>query len=101
MLISQNHPWLIRFSLSFLKLKYRIAGIEAPTRDYNIPGTTAGKIFSTIGAAANLVFAFNTGMLPEIQVMIDLNCSICLYDCVFKINDDDFVTTGHCETTCG
>ncbi|GFZ14958.1 proline transporter 1 [Actinidia rufa] len=45
-------------------------GIEAPTRDYDIPGTTAGKIFSTIGAAANLVFAFNTGMLPEIQATV-------------------------------
>lgn len=43
-------------------------GIEAPPRDYDIPGTNIGKIFTTIGAAANLVFAFNTGMLPEIQV---------------------------------
>ncbi|KAG9160207.1 hypothetical protein Leryth_021089 [Lithospermum erythrorhizon] len=33
-------------------------------------GTTTSRIFSTIGASANLVFAFNTGMLPEIQATI-------------------------------
>lgn len=43
-------------------------GIKAPARDYSIPGSSTSKIFTTIGAAANLVFAFNTGMLPEIQV---------------------------------
>ena len=43
-------------------------GMNAPGRDYNIPGSHASKIFSTIGAAASLVFAYNTGMLPEIQV---------------------------------
>ncbi|XP_034704989.1 proline transporter 2 isoform X2 [Vitis riparia] len=45
-------------------------GIKAPSRDYSIPGTEASKVFSIIGAAANLVFAFNTGMLPEIQATI-------------------------------
>ena len=45
-----------------------VTGTEAPERDYSIPGTKLSKIFTTIGAAANLVFAFNTGMLPEIQV---------------------------------
>ncbi|KAJ6350316.1 hypothetical protein OIU78_006478 [Salix suchowensis] len=45
-------------------------GIEAPARDNSIPGTTTTKIFTTIGASANLVFAFNTGMLPEIQATI-------------------------------
>lgn len=43
-------------------------GIKAPSRDYRIPGSGASKVFGIIGAAANLVFAFNTGMLPEIQV---------------------------------
>lgn len=43
-------------------------GVEASARDYSIPGTNISKIFTTIGASANLVFAFNTGMLPEIQV---------------------------------
>lgn len=47
---------------------YVVLGIKAPPRDYSVPGTHVGKIFTTIGAAANLVFAFNTGMLPEIQV---------------------------------
>ncbi|KAK4834967.1 hypothetical protein QYF36_003264 [Acer negundo] len=45
-------------------------GINSPPRDYSIPGTTTSKIFTTIGACASLVFAFNTGMLPEIQATI-------------------------------
>ncbi|KAK7385735.1 hypothetical protein VNO78_31566 [Psophocarpus tetragonolobus] len=45
-------------------------GIKSPPRDYSIPGTSTSKIFTTIGASANLVFAYNTGMLPEIQATI-------------------------------
>lgn len=45
-------------------------GIEAPRRDYSIPGTITNKIFTTVGALANLFFAFNTGMLPEIQATV-------------------------------
>ncbi|KAK2377107.1 proline transporter [Trifolium repens] len=45
-------------------------GIKAPARDYSVPGTSTSKIFTTIGASANLVFAYNTGMLPEIQATI-------------------------------
>ncbi|XP_031263694.1 proline transporter 1 isoform X2 [Pistacia vera] len=45
-------------------------GIKAPPRDYSIPGSTTSKIFTTIGACASVVFAFNTGMLPEIQATI-------------------------------
>lgn len=48
-------------------------GTEAPPRDYEIPGSVTDKIFTTIGASANLVFAFNTGMLPEIQVRLKIN----------------------------
>lgn len=44
-------------------------GLNSPARDYSIPGDKTGKIFTTIGAVANLVFAYNTGMLPEIQVL--------------------------------
>ncbi|KAH6787259.1 proline transporter 1 [Perilla frutescens var. hirtella] len=61
------------FSLVYIVIGFALAlkdGIEAPPRDYNIPGTKVGKIFTTIGAAANLVFAFNTGMLPEIQATV-------------------------------
>ncbi|XWS74867.1 hypothetical protein CRYUN_Cryun01aG0035000 [Craigia yunnanensis] len=47
-----------------------VIGINAPSRDYSIPGTSTSKIFTTIGASANLVFAFNTGMLPEIQATV-------------------------------
>ncbi|KAK9683418.1 hypothetical protein RND81_10G139600 [Saponaria officinalis] len=45
-------------------------GIRSPPRHYDIPGDKVSKIFTTIGAAANLVFAFNTGMLPEIQATV-------------------------------
>ncbi|KDP44842.1 hypothetical protein JCGZ_01342 [Jatropha curcas] len=45
-------------------------GLKAPPRDYSIPGTPTAKIFTSIGAAANLVFAYNTGMLAEIQATI-------------------------------
>ena len=49
-----------------------VLGVKAPARDYSIPGSSTSKVFTTIGAAANLVFAFNTGMLPEIQVWQEL-----------------------------
>ncbi|PSS34504.1 Proline transporter like [Actinidia chinensis var. chinensis] len=61
------------FSLVYIVVAVVLAardGTEAPERDYSIPGTKLSKIFTTIGAAANLVFAFNTGMLPEIQATV-------------------------------
>ncbi|KAH1064274.1 hypothetical protein J1N35_029261 [Gossypium stocksii] len=45
-------------------------GANAPPRDYSIHGESSSRIFTTIGASANLVFAFNTGMLPEIQATV-------------------------------
>ncbi|MFS8003893.1 putative amino acid transporter, transmembrane domain-containing protein [Helianthus anomalus] len=45
-------------------------GIKAPPRDYSIPGTHTSKIFTTIGASSSLVFAFNTGILLEIQATV-------------------------------
>ncbi|XP_024978201.1 proline transporter 1-like [Cynara cardunculus var. scolymus] len=45
-------------------------GIQSPPRDYSKPGTHTSKIFTIIGASASLVFAFNTGMLPEIQATV-------------------------------
>ncbi|KAL8470359.1 hypothetical protein ACS0TY_033003 [Phlomoides rotata] len=61
------------FSLIYIVIGFTLAlkdGIEAPPRDYSIPGTKVSKIFTTIGASANLVFAYNTGMLPEIQATV-------------------------------
>ncbi|KAH9325595.1 hypothetical protein KI387_005773 [Taxus chinensis] len=63
---------------TFLSLVYIIValwlsiknGINSPARDYGIQGSTTTKVFSSIGAAANLVFAYNTGMLPEIQATV-------------------------------
>lgn len=46
-------------------------GITAPARDYSIPKSSQStRVFTTIGSIADLVFAYNTGMLPEIQVSI-------------------------------
>ncbi|XP_068644293.1 probable proline transporter 2 [Aristolochia californica] len=45
-------------------------GINLPPRDYGIHGTKTSKIFSSIGSAASLVFAYNTGMIPEIQATV-------------------------------
>ncbi|PWA65115.1 proline transporter 2 [Artemisia annua] len=61
------------FSLVYIIVAVALSlrdGIQAPPRDYSIPGTHASKIFMTIGASASLVFAFNTGMLPEIQATV-------------------------------
>lgn len=40
---------------------------QAP-RDYSLKGTEADKTFNAIGALATIGFAFNTGILPEMQV---------------------------------
>ncbi|XP_051143375.1 proline transporter 2-like [Andrographis paniculata] len=45
-------------------------GVEAPPRNYSIPGTKATQVFKILGAIANSVFSFNTGMLPEIQATV-------------------------------
>ncbi|KAL3523932.1 hypothetical protein ACH5RR_016766 [Cinchona calisaya] len=61
------------FSLVYIVIAFALAlkdGIEAPPRDYSIPGSNSSKFFTTVGAIANLVFAFNTGMLPEIQATL-------------------------------
>ncbi|KAH7839311.1 hypothetical protein Vadar_002515 [Vaccinium darrowii] len=61
------------FSLIYIVIAIVLSardGVEASARDYSVPGTNTSKIFTTIGAAANLVFAFNTGMLPEIQATV-------------------------------
>lgn len=54
----------------------KIAGINAPPRDYSIPGSKINRFFTTVGAAANLVFVFNTGMIPEIQVTCREICEL-------------------------
>ncbi|XP_009772700.1 proline transporter 2-like [Nicotiana tabacum] len=61
------------FSLVYVCIAFVLSlkdGLEAPPRDYSIPGTKSSRIWATIGAAANLVFAYNTGMLPEIQATV-------------------------------
>ncbi|KAL6647261.1 hypothetical protein ACP70R_014698 [Stipagrostis hirtigluma subsp. patula] len=61
------------FSLIYIVIAFVLSlrdGITTPARDYSIPGSHSTRVFSTIGAVANLVFAYNTGMLPEIQATI-------------------------------
>ncbi|KAK7381327.1 hypothetical protein VNO78_33942 [Psophocarpus tetragonolobus] len=61
------------FSLIYIVIAFVLSlkdGLQSPPRDYNLPEDGVSKIFTIIGASANLVFAFNTGMLPEIQATI-------------------------------
>ncbi|XP_020273599.1 probable proline transporter 2 isoform X2 [Asparagus officinalis] len=61
------------FSLVYIIIAFVLSlkdGVNQPPRGYNIPGPHTSKIFSTIGAVASLVFAYNTGMLPEIQATV-------------------------------
>ncbi|CAA7389833.1 unnamed protein product [Spirodela intermedia] len=61
------------FSLIYIITAFVLSikdGTNAPDRDYSIPGTKTNKIFGTIGSIATLVFAYNTGMLPEIQATL-------------------------------
>ncbi|KAL8256848.1 hypothetical protein R6Q59_028889 [Mikania micrantha] len=61
------------FSLGYIVVAFAMSlrdGIRAPPRDYGIPGSEISRVFTTIGASASLVFAFNTGMLPEIQATV-------------------------------
>ncbi|KAH0691953.1 hypothetical protein KY289_019311 [Solanum tuberosum] len=74
--LSALRIWL-GFSTLFMILYLTIAfvlsvqdGVKAPPRDYHIPGSGDNKIWAIIGAIGNLFFAFNTGMIPEIQATV-------------------------------
>ncbi|XP_072997317.1 probable proline transporter 2 [Typha latifolia] len=61
------------FSFVYILVAFALStrdGINTAPRDYSIPGSYSGKIFNIIGAVASLVFAYNTGMLPEIQATV-------------------------------
>ncbi|KAK7305824.1 hypothetical protein VNO77_43736 [Canavalia gladiata] len=61
------------FSLAYIVIAIVLSikdGLQSPARDYSVAGDGVSKICTTIGASANLVFAYNTGMLPEIQATI-------------------------------
>nr|BAB93108.1 betaine/proline transporter [Avicennia marina] len=74
--LSAMRIWLafsMFFSLVYIIVGFALSlkdGIEAPPRDYTLPEKGADKVFTIIGAAAELVFSFNTGMLPEIQATV-------------------------------
>nr|BAJ95077.1 predicted protein [Hordeum vulgare subsp. vulgare] len=61
------------FSLTYIVAACTLSlkdGMRSPPRDYSIQGDPSSRVFTTIGAAASLVFAYNTGMLPEIQATV-------------------------------
>ncbi|KAH9541725.1 hypothetical protein CY35_14G080600 [Sphagnum magellanicum] len=45
-------------------------GLKDPPRDYSLLGTKADRTFHAIGALATIAFAYNTGILPEMQATI-------------------------------
>lgn len=45
-------------------------GVNSPARDYGNHTTKTTEVFSAIGATASLAFAYNSGMLPEIQATV-------------------------------
>ncbi|KAL6883413.1 hypothetical protein ACP4OV_010827 [Aristida adscensionis] len=45
-------------------------GITSPPRDYSIPGSESTRAFGAVGAAASVLFVYNSGMLPEIQATL-------------------------------
>ncbi|KAL4306262.1 hypothetical protein AHAS_Ahas16G0160700 [Arachis hypogaea] len=60
-------------SLAYIVIAFVMSlkdGLNAPPSDFSILDDGAGKIFSIIGTSANLVFAYNTDMLPKIQKTI-------------------------------
>ncbi|TVU41346.1 hypothetical protein EJB05_14853, partial [Eragrostis curvula] len=61
------------FSLMYIVIAFVLSlrdGITTSARDYSIPGSHSTKVFMTISAIANLLFVYNTGMLPEIQATL-------------------------------
>ena len=41
-------------------------------KDYNVHGTQAEKVFNALGAVAAILVCNTSGLLPEIQVPVDL-----------------------------
>ena len=42
--------------------------METGPKDYGISGTSADKAFNALGSLGTMAFAYNTVILPEIQV---------------------------------
>lgn len=74
--LSALRLWLVvgtSLSLVYIIITLKLSieqGMNSPERDYQIHGSTRSKIFNCIGAAANLCFLCNTGILPEIQATV-------------------------------
>lgn len=53
-----------------------VAGLKAPPRDYSLLGNNTDKAFNAMGALATIAFAFNTGILPEMQVRMHMHVGL-------------------------
>ncbi len=47
---------------------YNAETMETGPKDYGIAGTSADKAFNALGSLGTMAFAYNTVILPEIQV---------------------------------
>lgn len=48
-----------------------VPGVKAKfSRDYSLKGSNTEKAFNALGAMATIAFAFNTGILPEMQATV-------------------------------
>ena len=47
---------------------YNAETMETAPKDYSIVGTSADKAFNALGSLGTMAFAYNTVILPEIQV---------------------------------
>lgn len=62
--------------LSFIFISIGVAlalrdGVRAnEPRDYSVVGSNTAKAFNVLGALASIAFAFNTGILPEMQATV-------------------------------
>ncbi|OIT30871.1 proline transporter 2 [Nicotiana attenuata] len=69
--LSSLRAWLAASTFFYITITFVLSlkdGMNAPPRYYSIPD--ARRVFATIGATGNLVFAFNSGMVPEIQATL-------------------------------
>ena len=47
---------------------YNAETLETGPKDYSVAGTSADKAFNALGSLGTMAFAYNTVILPEIQV---------------------------------
>ena len=56
---------------------YNAETMETGPKDYGISGTSADKAFNALGSLGTMAFAYNTVILPEIQVSTTQHTLLC------------------------